>query len=48
MKSGMNKVQLYFAVLVPGFAVIVGILAGILQMNSMGGRFTSMEEGLRA
>jgi hypothetical protein len=39
----MTDVQLYFAIGVPVFAVMVGIVAGILQMNSIGGRFTSME-----
>jgi hypothetical protein len=46
MKSGMNNVQLYFAVLVPTFAVIVGIVAGTLQMNYIGRRFTSLESKL--
>jgi hypothetical protein len=41
----VTNVQLYFAVIVPVFAVIV---AGILQMNSIGGRFTSMEGRLTA
>jgi hypothetical protein len=39
----MTDAQLYFAIGVPVFAVMVGIVAGILQMNSIGGRFTSME-----
>ena len=39
----MGDTQLYFAIGVPVFAVMMGILAGIFQMNAMGGRFTSME-----
>jgi hypothetical protein len=39
----MTDAQWYFAIGVPVFAVMVGIVAGILQMNSIGGRFTSME-----
>ena len=39
----MTDAQLYLAIGVPVFAVMVGIVAGILQMNSMGGHFTSME-----
>jgi hypothetical protein len=46
MKSGMVDVQVYFAILVPTFAIIVGVLAGILQMDYLGRRFTSMESKL--
>jgi hypothetical protein len=42
----MTDAQLYLAIGVPVFAVMLGIVAGILQMNAMGGRFTSMEARL--
>lgn len=41
--TGMTDIRLYFAILVPVLAIIVGILAGILQMNFIGRRFTSVE-----
>jgi hypothetical protein len=35
--------QLYFAVGVPTFAVLMGILVSALQMNTINARFTSLE-----
>jgi len=39
----MINVQLYFGAFVPVFAIIVGIMAGTLQMNFIGRCFTSLE-----
>jgi hypothetical protein len=40
--------QLYFAVGVPTFAVLMGILVSALQMNTMNARFTSLETAFNA
>jgi hypothetical protein len=40
--------QLYFAVGVPTFAVIMGILVSALQMNTINARFTSLETAFNA
>jgi hypothetical protein len=43
----MNNVQLYFAIGVPTFTVLVGIVIGIVQsnhvLNQLNLRFTSLE-----
>jgi hypothetical protein len=39
----MDNNQLYFAISVPVFAVIMSMIVSILQMNSIGGRFTGLE-----
>ena len=43
----MNNVQLYFAIGIPTFAVLVGIVIGLFQsnhvLNQLNLRFTSLE-----
>jgi hypothetical protein len=46
----MNNVQLYFAIGVPTFTVLVGIVIGIFQsnhvLNQLNLRFTSLESAI--
>ncbi len=35
--------QLYFAIGVPTFAITIGILVNMMQVNSINARFTSLE-----
>jgi hypothetical protein len=44
----MTDAQLYFAIGVPVFAILVNIIAGMMQMNSLGARFTSSESTMNA
>ncbi|HKD08063.1 MAG TPA: hypothetical protein VKB79_19335 [Bryobacteraceae bacterium] len=44
----MTDAQLYFAIGLPVFAVLVNIIAGIIQTNSLGARFTSLESTVNA
>jgi len=39
----MNDVQLYFAVGIPTFAVLIGILMNVVHHNSVNARFNSMD-----
>ena len=39
----MTDTQLYLTIGLPVFAVMMGMLVGVLQMNSMNGRFTTMD-----
>ena len=43
----MSNLQLYFAIGVPTFTVLVGIVVGLFQsnhaLNQIGGRFTTIE-----
>jgi len=46
----MNNTQLYFAIGVPTFTILVGIVIGLSQsnhvVNLLGARFTSLEANL--
>lgn len=42
-ESIMNDTQLYFAIGVPVFAVMMSFLGNMLQINSLNARFTSIE-----
>ena len=46
----MNNVQLYFAIGVPTFTILVGIVIGLFQsnhvVNLLSARFTSLESNL--
>ena len=48
----MNNIQLYFAIGVPTFTVLVGIVIGIFQsthsLNQLNSRFTSLESAMNA
>jgi len=44
----MTDAQLYLAIGLPVFAVVMNILAGVLQTNSLNGRFTSLESNMNA
>lgn len=44
----MTNVQLYFAIAVPTFAVLVGILVNMMQVNTINARFTSLENRFAA
>jgi hypothetical protein len=44
----MTDAQLYFAMGLPTFAVLVTLTAGILQHHSMSARFTSLESTFNA
>jgi hypothetical protein len=44
----VNDTQLYLAIGLPVFAVMMNILAGILQHNATGARFTSLETNMNA
>ena len=44
----MTDAQLYFAIGAPVFAILVNIIAGMMQMNSLGARFTSLESTVNA
>ena len=48
----MTNVQLYFAIGVPTFTVLLGIVLGLLQsnhaLNQLNLRFTSLENGMSA
>jgi hypothetical protein len=50
LEASMNNLQLYFAIGVPTFTVLVGIVIGIFQsnnaLNQFNLRFTSMEARL--
>jgi hypothetical protein len=39
----MNDVQLYFAIGIPTFAVLIGILMNVVHHNSVNARFNSMD-----
>jgi hypothetical protein len=46
----MNNVQLYFAIAIPTFSILVGIIIGIFQsnhvLNQLNLRFTSLESNM--
>ncbi len=48
----MNNVQLYFAIGIPTFSVLVGIMVGIFQsnhvLNQLNLRFTSLESTMNS
>jgi hypothetical protein len=44
----MNDAQLYFAIGVPVFAIIMNMLVGMFQINSLNARFTSLEGNINA
>jgi hypothetical protein len=39
----MNDVQLYFAIGIPTFAVLIGILMNVVHHNCVNARFNSMD-----
>ena len=39
----MTDSQLYFAIGVPVFAIVLNMIAGIMQHDALGARFTSIE-----
>jgi hypothetical protein len=51
-RSAMNNTQLYFAIGVPTFAVLVGIVVGFFQsthaLNQLNMRFSSLENTMNA
>jgi hypothetical protein len=44
----MNDAQLYFAIGVPVFAIIMNMLVGMFQINSLNARFTTLEGNINA
>lgn len=44
----MTDVQLYFAIGIPVFAVVMSMVGGIFQMNALGARLTSLEANMNA
>jgi hypothetical protein len=44
----MSDSQLYFAIGVPVFAIIINMIAGMFQINSLNARFTSLEGNMNA
>ncbi len=44
----MSDTQLYFAIGVPVFAVMMGFLANMFQMNALNARFTGLEANFNA
>jgi hypothetical protein len=44
----MSDSQLYFAIGVPVFAIILNMIAGMFQTNSLNARFTSLEGSMNA
>jgi len=44
----MNDTQLYLAVGLPVFAVLLGFLGNVLQVNTINARLTSLEGSLNA
>ena len=44
----MTDSQLYFAIGVPVFAVLMGFLGSVLQVNTINARITSLETAMNA
>jgi archaellum component FlaC len=44
----MSDAQLYLAIGVPVFAIVLNMLAGMFQINSLNARFTSLEGNMNA
>ena len=44
----MSDAQLYFAIGVPVFAIIINMIAGMFQIDSLNARFTSLEWNMNA
>jgi len=44
----MSDAQMYFAIGVPVFAIIMNMIGGMFQFNSLNARFTSLETSMNA
>ena len=44
----MTDMQLYLAIGLPVFAIMLNMVAGIIQTNSIGARLTGLEAGMNA
>ncbi len=44
----MTNIQLYFAIGVPTFTVLIGILLGVFQTSQLNARFTSLESNINS
>jgi hypothetical protein len=44
----MTDIQLYFAIGVPAFAILISFVGSMLQVNTINARITSLETGINA